>query len=169
MIDGNLEGVLKAGKRFKDFPVNVLNKYVTPQNINFFDMEDLDLLSIDIDGNDFWIWDALKTKPRVVIIEYNCSFGEKSITIPQSDSPRLETFPDLLYHGASLNALVKLGNLKGYNLVYANGTNAIFVRKDIKGIKKVEYDSTPEDYNRRRWGSPDEQFKLIKDKVYVKV
>lgn len=169
MVEGDRKRADKATKLYKEFPVIVFNYFVTIKNRNFFLEEGLDLLSIDIDGNDYWIWKALKLNPRVVIIEYNSSFGEKSITIPLSDSARSETHPDWLYHGASLRAMVKLGNAKGYKLVYANGTNAIFIRRGIESIEELDMGYVPEDYNRRRWGSPDQQFELIKDKDFVEV
>lgn len=96
---------------------------------------DFDLLSIDIDGNDYWVWRALEThRPSVVLVEYNVFFlAHQARTIVYDrdhvwDKERYGT-----YHGASLAAFVKLGRRKGYSLVYTDleGPNAIFLRDDL--------------------------------------
>lgn len=84
---------------------------------------DFQLLSIDIDGNDYHVWDDLRNyRSRVVVIEYNP-------TIPNAVSyvqPR-----DLaVHHGNALRSLVDLGRAKGYQLVCATGLNAIFVQDE---------------------------------------
>jgi hypothetical protein len=97
----------------------------------------IDLLSIDIDGNDYWVWRAIDcVSPRVVIIEYNAAFGPTvSATVPYEPG-RVADFSSSLservYSGASLVALVKLGAEKGYALVGCDsaGVNAFFVRRD---------------------------------------
>ena len=125
--------------------VRVVEARVTPSNIdavlssNGFGGE-LDLMSIDIDGNDYWVWESLEAaRPRVVVVEYNAVFGrERSITVPYADraSP-YESHPTGWYHGASLAALAKLGERKGYVLVGAEsrGVNAFFVRGDVAAGK----------------------------------
>jgi hypothetical protein len=110
---------------------------VTRENINQvieeagFDGE-VDLLSIDIDGNDYWIWNALECiQPRVVIIETHIEFGYHNIIVPyDSEYVYPGRHPD--YHGASPVAMERLANRKGYRLVGANrfGFNTIYVRKD---------------------------------------
>ena len=91
-----------------------------------------DLLSIDIDGNDYWVWNAIDGQPRLVVIEYNSSFGpDRAVTIPYDPSfDRFQHHPFGIYHGASIAALAKLGAAKGYALVGgdSNGVNAFFVR-----------------------------------------
>jgi hypothetical protein len=97
----------------------------------------IDLLSIDIDGNDYWVWRAIDAvSPRVVVIEYNAAFGPLvSATVPY-DRERVADFghalADRVYCGASLTALVRLGTEKGYVLVGcdSSGVNAFFVRRD---------------------------------------
>jgi hypothetical protein len=98
---------------------------------------DIDLLSIDIDGNDYWVWCAIDAvSPRVVVIEYNAAFGpEVSATVPY-EPDRVADFgrslAERVYCGASLAALVRLGSEKGYALVGcdSSGVNAFFVRRD---------------------------------------
>ena len=92
------------------------------------------LLSIDIDGNDYWIWKAIKIiDPSIVVIEYNARFGSKeSKVIPYEESfDRTKTNMGNIYYGASLTALNKLGKKKGYSLVGTNknGNNAYFVKR----------------------------------------
>jgi len=100
---------------------------------------EIDLLSLDMDGVDYWIWEALEViKPRVVILEYQDIIGpEKSISVPYADDfnayvhPTTNSAPN--FSGASLAAFVKLGRRKGYRLVGCNqsGYNAFFVKDGI--------------------------------------
>jgi hypothetical protein len=93
------------------------------------------LLSIDIDGNDYWVWEAIRSiEPAIVIVEYNARFGaERAVTIPyQPEFDRRTAHYSWIYYGASLAALAGLGRRKGYALVGCNraGNNAFFVRRD---------------------------------------
>jgi hypothetical protein len=86
-----------------------------------------DLLSIDVDGNDFWLWKALEDyRPRVVVIEYNSTFGpDQSVVMPYRAD---HVWDKTSYYGASAAALAKLGREKGYSLVdYVPRTNLVFV------------------------------------------
>jgi hypothetical protein len=157
----------------KSSKVKIIQNFVTAENINKILLDngvegEIDLLSIDIDGNDYWVWKAINViKPRVVVIEYNASLGyEKSITVKYD--PKFNAFkkhPSGFYHGASLTALTKLANSKGYILVGcdSNGVNAFFVRKDVAKGKLTEV-SVQEAYfpNSHRLKSPKEQFECIK-------
>jgi len=103
---------------------------VMPSNINeLFEKYELiggcDLMSMDIDGNDYWVWKELKYNPRVVIVEFN-RFLPKGmlLTIPYDKNHR---FDETIYYGASWDALLELGQSKGYTLVKNNNTNMIFV------------------------------------------
>ena len=126
------------GKKIKN--LKLLNVFVTKKNINqilrknAFNKE-IDLLSIDIDGNDFWIWKAIRyIKPRIVIIEYNSFFGpNKSATIKYNPKFKWDHQNKRPYYGASLKALEKLGKKKKYSLVGVdkNGVNAFFIRNDL--------------------------------------
>jgi len=100
---------------------------------------EIDLLSLDLDGVDYWIWEALEiVTPRVVVMEYQDIIGpEKSLTVPYADDfdftkyPTTQGMPN--FCGASLPAFVKLARRKGYRLVGCNrsGYNAFFIRKGI--------------------------------------
>lgn len=93
---------------------------------------DFDLLSIDIDGNDFWIWNALETyKPRVVVIEYNAMYPPHIRWVMQCNPEH--RYDGSRYHGASLRSLAELGVKKGYVLVACNfaGVSAFFVKSEL--------------------------------------
>jgi len=115
--------------------------WITAENINSIIADvlcgrSLDLLSIDIDGNDYWVWKAFDVqKPRVVVIEYNAIMGdERRLTTPYApDFSRNLFHPSGKIFGASLPALEALGRQKGYRLVCCDswGVNAFFVRDDL--------------------------------------
>lgn len=122
--------------------VRVVEAQVTRENINELVSAngfagDIDLLSIDIDSNDYWIWEQLSVcRPRVVIVEYNPLFGtDRAVTIPYDPHFNRREFevPRAAYYGASLQALAKLGARKGYRLALLEprGVNAFFVREDL--------------------------------------
>ena len=99
---------------------------------------DIGLLSVDIDGNDYWVVEAIDAvSARILVLEYNSVFGpEAAITVPYD--PRFvrgEKHWSWLYWGASLPALALLANRKGFALVGGNrvGNNAFFVRRDVLG------------------------------------
>jgi hypothetical protein len=142
--------------------------FVTRDNINGLIREagldaEPDLLSIDIDGNDYWIWDAIDcAHPRAVVIEYNGVFRPPHQIVQEYD-PAFEWGSDA-YFGASLKALEVLGTRKGYALVGCNfaGVNAFFVRNDLTGkmfsrpftaehhYREPMYDSFVRGYSRHR-------------------
>lgn len=116
--------------------------WITRENINTLLRdagfgEDVGLLSIDIDGNDYWIWEAIQSiRPRIVIIEYNSLFGLQPIAVPYKENfDRTAAHYSNLYYGSSLGALQHLAQKKGYLLLGSNiwGHNAFFIRADIAG------------------------------------
>ena len=97
--------------------------------------DDLDLLSIDIDGNDYWVWKSSQWRPKVVVIEYNC---HHDITVSKSvvyDPDPRQGWTGNDYYGASAKALVDLGQSKGYVLIYNHtDTNLFFVRAEFAAL-----------------------------------
>jgi hypothetical protein len=96
----------------------------------------LGLLSIDIDGNDYWVLESIDTVlPDIIVCEYNSVFGDLNpISIPYvGNFQRGCAHSSNLYYGASISALVLLANRKGYSLVGTNraGSNAFFVRNNL--------------------------------------
>lgn len=120
--------------------------FVTRENINeLLDSNGMrggiGLLSIDIDGNDYWVWEAIQcVSPQIVICEYNSLFGPLArVTVPYDAAfTRDKAHHSKVYYGASIAALESLGRKKGYALVGGNsaGNNAFFVRNDLMGALK---------------------------------
>ena len=140
-LDGNPRSIKRGRRFYAKYPHPWMYAptfkcaKVTAENINELVSEaglkgEIDLLSIDIDGNDYWVWDALKeVSPNVVIIETHVEFGMRNIVVPYDPE---YFFPGKhpVYHGASPIAMVNLARKKGYRLVGANdlGFNFIFVK-----------------------------------------
>ncbi len=149
VIDGSSSNIecIKKDFLYSHFDLHAQEGFITINNINhliksFIDIgypTEIGLLSIDIDGNDYWIWKEINIiNPVIVIIEYNSLFGpEKPWTIPyQDDFYRLKIDPLFQYWGVSISALCHLGEDKGYDFIGCNsqGNNAYFIRKDKRGI-----------------------------------
>ncbi len=124
------------------WPPQIVHAWVTAENVNLLLADDgmigdVDLLSIDVDGVDYWLWRAIDViKPRVAITEINHLWGaDAAVTVPYApDFKAVFTKYGSDYAGASIAAFCKLGAAKGYRLVGANalGTNAIFVRNELQ-------------------------------------
>ena len=119
--------------------IHPVTAFVEPHNVNDLLREhgfdrDLGLLSIDVDGCDYWVWEAVEAKPPIVVVEYNSLFGaRRAVTIPyEAGFDRTRAHSSNLYFGASLGALALLAERKGYRLAGSNstGNNAYFVRAD---------------------------------------
>ncbi|MGD0442277.1 MAG: hypothetical protein ABSB52_16855 [Acidimicrobiales bacterium] len=118
-----------------------VTSFITAENINGVLREhgmtgDVGLLSVDIDGNDYWVLKALtEIQPRIVICEYNSVFGCRSaVSIPYDPHfVYADAHYSHLYFGASLPALNYLLSARGYILVgcESHGANAFFVRSDV--------------------------------------
>lgn len=131
---------IRTDRIYWEFDLQAKCSWITAENIDSLlresgFSEDLGLLSIDIDGNDYWVWEAIQSiKPRILIIEYNSVFGLQPISIPYNGKfERLAAHYSGLYYGCSLAALHHLAKKKGYSLVGSNilGNNAFFVRSDL--------------------------------------
>jgi hypothetical protein len=126
-----------------------------------------DLLSIDIDGNDFWVWREIRARARVVVIEYN-----STVPVDQSRAivyePMFRSGPTD-YFGASLLALARLGRLKGYTLVYCEhtGVNAFFVADEAlpEGFepRPIEEIYRPANFFGQGWGWPPDPTRKMVD------
>jgi hypothetical protein len=121
--------------------------FITKDNINELLSRngiagDIGLLSVDIDGNDYWVWEAIDTiSPRIVICEYSSQFGPTAeVTTPYDPAfVRDKAHHSRIYYGASISALCSLASRKGYSLVASNaaGNNVFFVRNDLLGSMAV--------------------------------
>jgi hypothetical protein len=143
LIDGDGDNVARGQAFYHacrdtfSFPPKFRQAWISAENVNTLLRDngfggDLDLLSIDLDGMDYWVWKALDcTAPRVVIVEYESGWGPtEALTRPYQANFQADFLPSA---GASLAALAKLGAEKGYRLVGCNssGVNAVFVRQGI--------------------------------------
>lgn len=98
--------------------------------------DEVDVLSLDIDGNDLYLWSAMKVRPRILICEFNNAVpSELALTIPYKSDFSFTDLPadQAMFRSASLAAFVAVGRRKGYRLVGMNalGFNAIFLRDDV--------------------------------------
>jgi hypothetical protein len=129
------------------------------------------LLSIDVDGNDYWFLKALiDTEPSVICVEYNSSLGLEPITIPYDPAfDRQQKHPRGWYHGASLTALTKLCASRGYGLaaVSSAGVNAFFSKT---GVLKPEAAWRPNAFREKFSGlSHQQQWLAIRDLPFIAV
>jgi hypothetical protein len=142
VIDGSAANIdyIRNDPIYWRYNLKAEHSFVTRDNINQLISKngikgEIGLLSVDIDGNDYWVWEAIDVvQPIITIVEYNARFGpEAAVTVPyQADFVRGTAHHSMLYYGVSLNALCLLGKKKGYAFVGCNsaGNNAFFVRND---------------------------------------
>lgn len=120
--------------------VKALEQWITPDNVEEIRstaqdfMGGLDILSLDIDGNDYWVAEAIDlTSVSIIVVEYNAIFGSApAVSVPRNDQfDRTQAHYSWLYFGASLRAFVDLFAKRGFDLAGTNrvGTNAFFIRK----------------------------------------
>jgi len=131
------------------------------------------LLSIDIDGNDYWIWECIEViYPDIVIIEYNARLGfDKSLTIPYKEEFERGIHQNKIFYGASLKALYNLGISKGYSLIGTNmnGNNAFFVKNELIAGTKLVSKTPRECFNLNSFTETfDQRNNIIKDPNYEK-
>lgn len=147
IMDGDersMESVRARGMYWRH-DLTALCRWIDRDNINALLEEGgfggpLGILSIDIDGNDYWVWQRIEAvQPIIVIAEYNSVFGARqAITVPYDPAfNRTKAHYSNLYWGASLSALARLARSKGYAFVGSNlaGNNAYFVHEShiVKG------------------------------------
>jgi len=142
IIDGDTANIAKVRGRSNSWQhdLTALCAFVTRDNINGLISNagfggEIGLLSIDIDGNDYWVWDAITAvNPWIVIVEYNAVLGDmKPLTIPyEAAFNRMASHHSGLYWGASVAAFERLAKQRGYTLAGSNraGNNLFFDRDD---------------------------------------
>lgn len=107
---------------------------INPLLIDSGTVGEVDVLSIDIDGNEYWIWDALDAvDPRIVVVEIHDEYGLDDILGPYDENLRWQEARDDVPFGASATAMTRLATSRGYRLVGGNraGFNAIYLRQDL--------------------------------------
>lgn len=143
LIDGSPQNIesIKRDALYWRHNIKAECAFITRDNINELITKngiagDIGLLSVDLDGIDYWVWEAITVvQPRIVICEYNSLFGPAAcVTVPyKADFMASQAHYSRAYFGASLAALELLGQRKGYRLIGSNsaGCNAFFVRNDL--------------------------------------
>lgn len=177
-LDGNKKAIergryfyKKWGNKHVDTPV-FIESLITRENINELITKgglagEIGLLSIDIDGNDYWVWEAITViQPQIVIIETHNEFGLNDIVVPYDASYFYPgKHPD--YHGASPIAMNNLAKHLNYRLVGSNelGFNFIFLRNDLAPhLKEVSVESLLQHPSNKE---AQERFEAIKDWEYI--
>jgi len=147
VMDGSSDNVTacKSAYYYWKHALQMEQAFVTRDNINQLLAKsgfgpDLAILSVDLDGVDYWVTEAIKGfTPRILIHEYNAVFGaERKISVPYDPAfVRSDKHVSRLYWGASLGALTYLAEKRGYSLVGTNsaGCNAFYVRNDLLSDK----------------------------------
>lgn len=151
VIDGDKNHIrfIQGDNIYWKYDLTAYHSFITKENINslirkYTPKRDIGLLSVDIDGNDYWVWEAIDViEPRIVVCEYNSAFGaSETVSVPYSpDFYRTNAHYSNLYFGASLRAFCHLAESKGYDFIgtAGAGVNAFFVRKDLSGpFKKCD-------------------------------
>lgn len=152
ILDSDIKNINKIKKSYYYWKHDLIvqNKFIDIENINsiieeYLKGKLLGILSIDIDGNDYWIFKKLdleKFKPIFIISEYNSILGkEHSLTIPyKADFIRQNNSVEKLYYGSSIKAISNLAKEKGYSLLGSNlnGNNLFFVRNKYANLFKVK-------------------------------
>jgi hypothetical protein len=127
----------KADNEKKNNKYGISQELVTYENVNdLFEKykipSDVDLVVIDVDGQDYWIWESLKWKPQVVEIEFNTALDVFKSKVMNKDSGHYKTRNSKsANYGASLSALKKLGTKKGYTMICRCGRNLFFVLNEL--------------------------------------
>jgi len=140
-LEGSARRVAAAKKALaepiREGRLKVVQHFVTAANIDTAiqrntPSKDIDLLSIDLDGNDYYVLDAIRSvHPRVIVAEYNAKYPSDVAWVMEYNEAHRWDGTD--YFGASLKALAMLLARRGYALVGCNllGCNAFFVRQDL--------------------------------------
>ena len=161
-IDGSENKVIKLKSiiallyPFKN--INVVKKFIDKDNLNstiddnFHNDEEIDFFSIDVDGNDYYLFENLNVRPKIICLEYNFWYGpDVKCSVPYDKNFIWDTRSK--YSGASLNSLCELAKRKGYYLIALEShcVNAFFIRSDLKNnfeiIDNIKYFKTPKYYS----------------------
>jgi hypothetical protein len=177
-IDGNPELVARGRRFYQEHPDTQLwppvfvQAFITRENINRLILDagfsgPIGIMSIDIDGNDYWVWEAVSAvDPAVVVIETHIEFGMRNIVVPY-DAQHVYPGKHPDYFSASPVAMLRLAGRKGYRLVGANryGFNLFFVKRGLHEdrVPEVSLESV---LTHPRYRARLDRFEAIKDWKY---
>jgi hypothetical protein len=180
LVDGDSANVDLA-RKVMPRKVKSLQLYLDLDNLHLladrYGPGELGVLSIDVDGNDYWFleWLLPRLEPAIAVVEYNASFGLRPIAVPYDPTfDRHEKHPSGWYHGASLEALTRLAVRHGYRLVAvaSGGNNAVYARKTVDELPTLTVaEAYREEALRNEWSGTTaaEQWETVKDLPYVTV
>lgn len=153
-IDADQISIKKAKYNYKKYidkkNLKIINKKVNEKNINHFFDDEIDFLSIDIDGLDYYLIKALKFSPKIICVEYNGNIHwSKSFIQDKNKNIFFKKFP--LSWGASIKSINELMIKKGYVFIFSDisNTNAFFVRSDLNIYKNLKNLSLKSSYPHR--------------------
>jgi hypothetical protein len=177
IMDGNAASVarIKQDPLCLFYGLTVGQEFITRENINdllrkYGFTGPIGLLSVDIDGNDYWVWEAIDAvDPVMVVCEYNSVFGaHRAVTTPYDPAfVRRQAHFSNLYYGASLKALCLLASRKGYVFIGSNssGNNAYFIKRErLEGLRELSAEEGWVDSRFRESVSPEGAFSLLTGK-----
>lgn len=180
VIDGSEKNIqfIKKDAISWNYSLNAVAKFITKENLNSLIENngfkgEIGILHIDVDGNDYWLWECLNVvNPEIVIMEYNSVFGNKAaISVPyKADFYVTNEHFSNLYFGASLKAMEHLAIKKGYTLVgsNSNGNNAYFVRNDrMNGLQKMTSDEAYVSCKFRQNRDSNHALTLVDDNIMI--
>lgn len=191
IIDGDkdaMEKIASSDLHWK-YDLKSIGNFITKDNINKIIKSagiegEIGLLSVDIDGNDYWVFENIDcVNPQILIMEYNSMFGDiHKISVPYDENfVRSQKHYSNLYYGASIAALCDIANKKGYDLVGSNsfGNNLFFIRHDCNKLKikltpkeayvKSKFRESRDKNGKLTFLSHEEGLKLIKNEFVVNV
>jgi hypothetical protein len=176
LVDGDAQTV-RLARSLLPKRIEARQSFITLDNIKSLSTHfpTLGVLSVDVDGNDYWFLEALLPKrPAVIVAEYNASFGLNPVTVPYDPSfDRAAKHESGWYHGASITALTSLCRTHGYKLVAvsAAGGNVFFLPHAAAMPELDAAQTYRESTLRNRWSgtTANDQWERIKHMPFVKV
>lgn len=187
MIEGNPKLVERANRVVVGYSISAecRNMFVTQENVQELKTlafhHDPDIFSLDIDGNDYYIAQAILDggfRPKIFVVEYNSVYGpNRSVTVEYRDDFVFSSaHPTQLYYGVSISGWRKFFESRGYHFVTVdrNGVNAFFVDPAffspafLKGVQPLEFAENRFQYRKFRIPS-EKQFELISNKKFVSI
>lgn len=158
LVESDPAKAAEAHKNCTYLPVTLVNAQTHPGNVEAMLSQyevprDLDLVSIDIDGNDYYLWESLGFRPKVVVIEFNAGFPPPQRAVVEYAQFRAWEHDD--YFGASIQSMCDLGKDLGYALVHCEsvGANLFFVQDHYLPLLCIDDNSPEALYREPQYGS----------------
>jgi len=164
-MDNGWNGVMFEWKENKNPPeirekYNIKKEGITDKNINDvlskYDMpKNVDFISLDIDGQDYYVWKSMEFKPKVFLVEFNEGLGPEDSRVMNYDPDHFRHRDKTYYYGASISAFKELGIEKGYTLLCKVGRNLVFILNEFlpekinRDVKVIHPEAIPESYKKR--------------------